>query len=93
MIEINSKAHGFTFVELVVTMALIGLLAVMAIPRMFDATAFRSRGFYEEVVNAARYGQKLAVASGCAVRLSISGSGFSLHQRQNCSSGSFDRTW
>jgi MSHA pilin protein MshC len=91
MVDINGKAHGFTLVEMVVSMALIGILAVVAIPRMFDVTAFRSRGFYEEVVNAARYGQKLAVASGCAVQLSISGGGFSLHQRQNCSGGSFDR--
>ena len=72
-------------------MVIVSILAVVAIPRMFDTTAFRSRGFYEELVNAARYGQKLAVASGCAVQLSISGSGFSLHQRQNCSGGNFDR--
>jgi MSHA pilin protein MshC len=89
--------RGFTLVELIVTMVLIGVLAAVAIPRMFDATTFRSRGFYDEVVNAARYGQKLAVASGCDVELSITSGtgidgGFALHQRAgSCTAGAFSR--
>ena len=65
-------------IELVVTMVLIGILAAVALPRFFDATAFHSRGFYDEVIQAARYGQKLAVASGCDVELSIAGGSFAL---------------
>jgi MSHA pilin protein MshC len=94
-----TKPHnrGFTLVELIVTMVLIGTLAAVAIPRMFDATAFRDRGFFDEVVNAARYGQKLAVASGCDVELSITSGtgidgGFALHQRAgSCTAGAFTR--
>ena len=59
---------------------------------MFDAVAFRSRGFYDEAAGAARYGQKLAVASGCSVQVSFSGNGFALYQRQNCGSGAFSRS-
>jgi len=87
----NSQICGFTLIELLVTMVLIGLLAVVVVPRLFDSSTFRSRGFFEEVIHAARYGQKLAVASGCAVQLSVSGSGFTLHQRQNCAGGTFSR--
>jgi len=83
---------GYTLIELVTVILLVGILAAVAVPRMFDATAFRSRGFYEEVVSAARYGQKLAVASGCAVQLSISGGGFALYQRQSCTGGAFSRS-
>ena len=84
--------RGFSLVELVTVILLISILAALAMPRMFDATAFRSRGFYEEVVSAARYGQKLAVASGCSVRLNISGGAFALTQRQNCDSGAFSQS-
>ena len=87
----RSRMRGFTLIELLVTMVLIGILAVVAIPRLFDSTTFSGRGFFEEVVHAARYGQKLAVASGCAVRLSLSGGGFALHQRQSCAAGAFNR--
>jgi MSHA pilin protein MshC len=91
MVCIKPHNRGFTLVELIVTMVLIGILAAVAIPRMFNAPAVRSRGFFDEVVNAARYGQKLAVASGCNVELRIAGGGYALNQAQNCSSGPFNR--
>jgi len=92
MTHFFTNNRGFTLIELVVTMVLIGILAAVALPRFFDATAFHSRGFYDEVIQAARYGQKLAVASGCDVELSISGGSFALYQRaDSCTSGAFTR--
>jgi MSHA pilin protein MshC len=57
------KNSGFTLIELVVTMVIIGILAVVALPRIFDTTAFDNRRFSDEVMAAVRYGQKTAVAS------------------------------
>lgn len=56
------RATGFTTVELVVTLVIVGILAAIALPRFQDNTAFTQRGFYDEVKAALRYAQKLAIA-------------------------------
>ncbi len=84
---------GFTLMELVTVMIVVGILAVFVMPRMFDLTAFRQRGFFDELIQATRYAQKLAVTSGCAVRIVIGGGGFTMDQPTTpppsaaCSSG------
>ena len=84
----GKDGRGFTLVERVTFILLLGILSVVVLPRFFDATTFTSRGFYDEMTGAARYAQKLAVASGCDVRLSIAGGSYSLNQRQSCDHGS-----
>lgn len=81
---ITSHSRGFTLIELVTVILVLGILSVVALPRFFDATTFTSRGFYDEMTSAVRYAQKLAVASGCDVRLNIAGGNYALHQRQLC---------
>ncbi len=52
---------GFTLVELVVTLIVVAILAVIAIPRLNTRT-FDTVGFYQEVLSTVRYAQKEAVA-------------------------------
>lgn len=95
MLGANVQNNGFTLVELVTILLLVGILSAVALPRFFKASDYHSRGFYDEVAGAARYGQKLAVASGCAVQFSIdNGNGsYALHQRADgCASGAFTRS-
>ncbi len=56
------REHGFTMVELIMVMVIMGIIAAVAIPRFFSNTTFQSRGFYDQVVSTLRYAQKAAIA-------------------------------
>lgn len=54
--------RGFTLVELIVTMIVVGVLAVAVIPRFANRTDFDARGFYDGTLSILQYAQKSAVA-------------------------------
>ncbi len=54
---------GFTMVELIVTMMIIGILAITALPRLIDSSDFDDRRFSDEVMAALQYAQKAAIAT------------------------------
>lgn len=82
------SSRGFTFVELIVVLVLLGIVATVALPRFFDLSIFQQRGYYDETVSAVRYAQKLAVASGCDVRVALGATGYALTQRSSCDTSS-----
>lgn len=57
-----NRMSGFTIVELVIIIVIMGILAAMAAPRFFDRNVFDSRGFYDQVITTLRYAQKAAIA-------------------------------
>jgi MSHA pilin protein MshC len=82
--------QGFTITELVMVMVILGILAAFAIPRFADRAPFEARGYFDETLSASRYAQKVAIASGCDTRVSISNAaGYSLLQRAACTTGAF----
>lgn len=88
-----NRASGFTFVELVVIIVIIGIVAAFAAPRLFDDRTFLQRGYYEELVAALKYSQRLAVASGCPVRVVIDAAGYAAqHAAQVGTCNSADAT-
>ena len=83
---------GYTVIELVVVIVILGVLAAIVGPRFFDTRVFSERGYADEVASAMRYSQKIAVASGCNVRLAITTTGYSAMQQaasgNRCNAGS-----
>jgi MSHA pilin protein MshC len=53
---------GFTLVELIVVMIVVGILAVAAMPRFFD-NVFDERGFHDAAKSAVQHARRVAVAS------------------------------
>ncbi len=84
------KSKGFTLVELVITILLLGIVSVVALPKFFNINDYQTRAAYDEVASAVRYAQKLAVSSGCEVQVDIAGGGYALQQHStSCTTGLF----
>lgn len=54
--------RGFTLIELIMVVVILGALAVYAAPRIFNNQDFYARGFHDETMAYLRYAQKTAIA-------------------------------
>jgi len=90
---VSGRQAGFSVVELVVVIVLIGVLSANTIPRFFSVNQFDEMGFADAVLNATRYAQKLALASRCDTRVRVHAGGYELLQRATtCTSGPMTRS-
>lgn len=68
----STSDRGFTLIELVTIMIVVGILAAVAIPKM-DSTVFKERGFRDAVFSTLAHARRVAMASRRFVCVTIAG--------------------
>lgn len=91
----RTSSAGFSLIELVVVIVLLGIIAAVVMPRWQGGSGFEERGLRDQVVAALRYAQKSAVAARRTVCVSFTSSPSkvdfaisSAYPAANCSVGS-----
>ena len=74
----HPSAHGFTLVELILVLLLIGVLGAVAMPGMFRMAAFSAAGARQQTLVALRYAQKTAIAQRRTVCVAVTANGLAL---------------
>jgi MSHA pilin protein MshC len=69
----RARAAGFTMIELITVMVLIGVLSALAASRFFERSSFEARAFSDRTLAMLRYGQKLAIAQNRPVYVRLDG--------------------
>lgn len=79
--------RGFTMVELVMTIVILGIISAVAIPKFFDNSVFQSRGFADQVKATVRYAQKAAIAQHRFICVAVAANAVTLTQGTTAACG------
>jgi len=77
--SVRSGQRGFTLIELVMVLVLLGVLSVVVLPKVgITTTSYQSAAFAEQVRAALQYGQKMAVSHRRMVCAAVTSSSVTL---------------
>ncbi len=88
-IDQNRVFAGFSLIELLTVIVLLGIMSVYAMGRFIDPDQFAARGFFNDTVIAVQFAQKLAISSGCDVEVTITISWYNRDQKASCTTINF----
>jgi prepilin-type N-terminal cleavage/methylation domain-containing protein len=74
-------ALGYTLIELVTCLIIVGILGTMIAPKLFSYQPFQERGYADEVAAALHNTQDVAVSSGCDASITVNAAGYQALQR------------
>ena len=82
---------GFTIVELVVLIVILGIMSAIAAPRFLDMAQMSAAQAHRKALGDLRFAQRLATTSGCPVQVDFEANGYHLTQRTACRTGTFSQ--
>lgn len=71
---------GFTLVELIVVILIVGILSVSVAPRFFGVTSYENRQATDELLSALRYSQQMAMNRGGGIHLVLTANNFTVQR-------------
>ena len=74
------KQRGFTIVELIIVILLVGILAINVGTRFFSNSSFADRNVADELVEAIRYAQHLAMSRGGGIQIVTTTTSYTVQQ-------------
>jgi MSHA pilin protein MshC len=86
-----SRPAGFSLVELIAVMLVLGLLFAIAAPRLDAGRGVEELGFAQQLLTDLRIAQRRAQADRCDVRVTFTMAEFQISQRAALCSGPFTR--
>ncbi|MFK5915314.1 MAG: prepilin-type N-terminal cleavage/methylation domain-containing protein [Woeseiaceae bacterium] len=69
---------GFTLVELIVVILIVGILSASIAPRFFGVASYEDRKATDELLSALRYSQQLAMARGGNIQLNLQNDNYTI---------------
>lgn len=85
--------RGFTLIELITVMILVGIVAVVTLPRMSLLGGWNEIGYRDRVKATLEYARKSAVAQRRVVRVTIAGSALTVEAQQQTPEGEGTAGW
>ena len=77
------KSYGFTFVELIVVILLIGIISIFVAPRFFGDDEYKARGISDEIITSIRHAQRLAMTRGDQYKIDIDPNSYQVRRTNN----------